>query len=220
MQIYLATTEFGLGATAKRKTVAKKAAPAPTQPTDAQRIQQIRAQYPNYVFSGSRVRWAAEADRPLISAFRADTYFNYVAQAVSRFGYQDVRVWGKDFPGRLYVELTTHVDHSDISHIKANVEQAVRSQGFSINQDPRANSIGVVTEPQWIAKAGEAKNTALPADAPTVPTSKDDRGDGYDKYGRKVPKDDDGCGFLCGLGLSTPWLLAAGLFVGIIILKR
>lgn len=176
--------------------------PKPAPQTAAVRAAQILAQHPDYVFAGAKVRYANRVDKSLYYAFRYDAGREAVRAALAgNRNFSDVSVYGKEWPERIYVELISTIDRGSIKDIRDDIEQALRNEGYEVPQDPKERTIGVVSQP---ASAGNARPTALPDGVPAVPPSSDNSF--LNQLG-------------LGVGISSPWVLAA-VAVGVVIIAR
>lgn len=198
--------ESGLGArewpaNMRQKAAIPPAAPKPAPETAAARAARIRAQYPDYVFAGAKVRYANRTDASWYYFFRDAAAREALRKALATNGnFSDVAVYGKNFPERIYVELISTIDRGSIKDIRDDIEQALRNEGYEVPQDPKERTIGVVSQPSG---AGNARPTALPDGTPAVPPAS---GGFLNQLG-------------LGVGISSPWVLAA-LAVGVVIIVR
>lgn len=185
------------------------------------RAASLRAQYPDYVFAGSRLRYANRATIPWSYALRDQAAYKALKDALAGdANFSDISVYGKSLPSRVYVELVSTIDRASINDVRGNIEQVMSDQGWSFDQDPANRTIGVVAQSD--AAGSQATATALPPNVPAVARFKGDgkNADGSDRTPPDKPKNSFLDSLAKGLGISVPFAGAGLLILAVIVLKK
>lgn len=206
------TNEFGLGAVAKKKKAVSKT-PAPSVPTTVETTDELVA--------GARLEWSAMfaiAENAGSSWSMESTNLANLSKQLQRkleeIGLQGVQFkavrsrWtNSDYAEQLVIEVTTPINRRRQADLQWQMEQAAKQVGLNVDPSPAHNNLRLVKQGEVAGVIGGAK--ARPG-----------TGDNYTPQNNNTNGGDPNCGFLCGLGISTPFALAGGALLMIILMRR
>ncbi len=210
MQMYFLTTDFGLGAVTKKKVAVKKLAPTT-----------VHAVSNDELITGARLEWSVMFALAGYSLYATEQGEFEKRVAVLRklmpaeLGLQSIQVktveskWlNSAYRNQLVIEMTTPMNRRLKDDLRWDLEQLAKRAGLEADPNPAHNNLRIVS--QGIAPTGQS------AGAPAQPGTGD-----YNRNNIDLGNKSGGLNsFLTGLGISTPFAIAAAAFVGIILLRR
>ncbi|HMV47027.1 MAG TPA: hypothetical protein PLD20_05805 [Blastocatellia bacterium] len=204
------TTEFGLGAVAKKKVAVKKPAPAA-----------VAAVANDELIAGARLEWSVMLALSAFAFYATEQgEFEKRVDALRKLmsaelGLQSIQVktveskWlNSAYRNQLVIEMTTPINRRLKDDLRWDLEQLAKRAGLDADPNPAHNNLRIVS--QGIAPTGQS------AGAPAQRGTGDYNRNNIDPGNKPSGLDS----FLTGLGISTPFAIAAAAFVGIILLRR